>query len=159
MSVPPIAIEVGEPAPLFEAPDQSGERVSSDAFRGKWIVLYFYPKDDTPGCTTEAKGFRDRLGEFEAENAVVVGVSMDTVGKHQRFCEKYELNFTLLADEEGKIVRDYGVFGQKKFMGRTYDGIFRVTFLIDPKGRIDRIWAKVKVAGHADEVLEVIRGH
>ena len=123
---------------------------------GSWLVLYFYPKDDTPGCTKEACAFRDEFAAFKSKNAVVLGVSVDPVKSHDKFVEKYKLPFTLLADEDKKIVEAYGVWGQKSFLGKKYMGIHRVTFLIGPDGRIKKIWLKVKPTEHAAEVLAAI---
>jgi peroxiredoxin Q/BCP len=143
----------GDKAPAFTAPDQDGalHRLSDE--KGKWVLLYFYPKDDTPGCTAEACAIRDAWPKFKKLKATVFGVSIDPVKKHRKFVEKYELPFTLLADEDKKIVEAYGVWGKKKFMGREYMGIHRVSFLIDPNGKIAKIYPTVKPAVHAEEVL------
>lgn len=146
----------GKKAPLFKADASGGATVSLKDFRGRHVVLYFYPKDDTPGCTTEACGIRDAYPEFERRDVVVLGVSADPVKKHDRFIEKHGLPFTLIADEDHKICEAYGVWGEKKFMGRTFMGIHRVTYLIDPDGRIARVWPKVKPAVHADEILSAM---
>src|SRR4249919_2810190 len=129
-------IEEGKPAPDFELTTDTGERVSLSDFRGKPVVLYFYPKDDTPGCTTQACGIRDAYGEFERAGAVVLGVSPDEVGSHVEFKEKYSLPFTLLADPDHAVAEQYGAWGQKKNRGRTYDGIIRSTFVIGADGTL-----------------------
>ena len=154
---PELKLKEGDKAPDFAAPDQTGARVSLKDFKGKPVVLYFYPKDDTPGCTKEACGFRDAYGDFQKAGAVVLGVSTDPVKAHQKFIEKFKLPFTLLADEEKKIVEAYGVWGEKMFMGRKYMGTHRVTFLIGGNGKIAKIWPEVKPELHAAEVLEAIK--
>lgn len=126
-------------------------------YRGRWVVLYFYPKDDTPGCTKEACAFRDAHAELKALGAVVLGVSADGVESHRRFAEKYGLNFPLLADPEKAVIRAYGAWGKKNLYGRVYEGVMRYTFLIDPEGRIARVWKKVKPATHAQEVAAALR--
>jgi peroxiredoxin Q/BCP len=151
-----LKLKEGRRAPAFTAETNGGRTVSLADFKGKHVVLYFYPKDDTPGCTKEACGFRDAWKQFEMKGAVVLGVSPDTVKKHDKFVEKFELPFTLLADVDKKIVEAYGVWGKKKFMGREYMGVFRVTFLIDPDGKIKKIWPTVKPEEHAQEVLAAI---
>jgi peroxiredoxin Q/BCP len=133
-----------------------GGKVSLEDFKGQNVILYFYPKDDTSGCTKEACAFRDHYSEFRKKGAVVLGVSTDSGKSHDKFVEKYKLPFTLLADEEKKIVEAYGVWAQKSFMGRKYMGTLRVTFLIGPDGRIKKIWPQVKPAEHAEEVLAAI---
>ena len=140
-------------APDFSLPDQSGVTHTLSAYRGRPVVLYFYPKDDTPGCTLEACSFRDAYARFKRAGIVVLGVSVDPVRKHAKFAEKYTLPFTLLADEEKFVVERYGVWAKKKFMGREYMGILRTTFLIDPKGKIAKIYENVKPEAHADAVL------
>src|ERR1700690_1600724 len=148
-------LKVGDMAPEFEAKDQKGNTVKLvDLCRAnKYLILYFYPKDDTPGCTKEACAFRDGFAEFKKRGAVVLGVSTDPVKSHDRFVEKFKLPFTLLADEDKRIVTAYGVWGEKTFMGRKYLGTHRVTFLIGPDGRIKKIWPQVKPDEHAAEVL------
>ena len=153
-----LKLKEGGAAPHFSAPTNGGGTVSLKDFKGKYLVLYFYPKDDTPGCTKEACGFRDAFKDFEKAGAVVLGVSTDSVKKHDKFVEKFQLPFPLLADEDKSIVEAYGVWGKKKFMGREYLGTNRVTFLIDPKGRIKKIWPTVKPEEHAAEVLAAIKG-
>jgi thioredoxin-dependent peroxiredoxin len=155
---PQLKLSEGDPAPGFTAPTNGGGTVSLKDFKGKYLVLYFYPKDDTPGCTKEACGFRDAFKDFEKAGAVVLGVSTDSVKKHDKFVEKFQLPFPLLADEDKSIVEAYGVWGKKKFMGREYMGTNRVTFLIDPKGKIKKIWPTVKPEEHAAEVLAAIKG-
>lgn len=140
-------------APEFTLPDQEDVAHSLNDYRGKWVLLYFYPKDDTPGCTTEACAIRDSFPQFKKHNAVVLGVSTDSVKSHKKFEEKYTLPFTLLADTEKTVVNAYEVYGKKKFMGREYMGINRVSFLIDPTGMIVKVYEKVKPADHASEVL------
>lgn len=153
---PSITLQIGDPAPTFEAPSSGGASVSLAALRGKNVVLYFYPKDDTPGCTTEACGFRDAHDEFTRRNAVVLGVSPDPVKAHDKFTAKFRLPFTLVADTDHAIANAYGVWGEKKFMGRTYQGVHRCTFLIGPDGRITAIWPQVKPADHPAEVLAAL---
>jgi len=148
-----LKLKEGDPAPALAAATQDGQRVSLSDFKGKNVILYFYPKDDTPGCTKEACAFRDEFAHFKAKDTVVLGVSIDPVKAHAKFVEKYKLPFTLLADEDKKIVQAYGVWGQKSFMGRKYMGTHRVTFLIGPDGKIKKIWRTVKPAEHAREVL------
>jgi peroxiredoxin Q/BCP len=151
-----LKLKVGDPAPEFSAATNSGGMVSLADLRGKNVVLYFYPKDDTPGCTKEACAFRDHFAEFKKAGAVVLGVSTDPVKSHDKFAAKFKLPFTLLADEDKKIVQAYGVWGEKTFMGRKYQGIYRVTFLIGPDGRIKKIWPQVKPDEHAEEVLAAL---
>jgi thioredoxin-dependent peroxiredoxin len=145
-------VEVGAPAPDFEAADQEGAVHRLEAYRGKWVVLYFYPRDDTPGCTTQACGFRDTLASLQALDAVVLGVSADDAAAHRKFVAKHELNFPLLVDPEKALLEAYGVWVEKKMYGKTYMGVNRSTFLIAPDGKVARIWPKVDVKGHADEV-------
>ncbi len=152
-----LSLKEGDKAPDFSAFDNTGARVSLKDFKGKPIVLYFYPKDDTPGCTKEACAFRDGYAEFKMAGAVVIGVSTDPVKSHQKFVEKFSLPFQLLSDDEKKIVEAYGVWGEKSFMGRKYMGTHRVTFLIDGHGRIAKVWPEVKPEQHAPEVLRAIK--
>ena len=147
----------GEPAPDFTLPADDGREVTLSSFRGKPVVLYFYPKDDTPGCTTQACGIRDVYGELQREGAVVLGVSPDDERSHVKFKEKYDLPFTLLADPDHTVAEQYGVWGEKKYMGRTYMGVDRSTFVIDADGNVKRVMHKVKPDTHADEVLETLR--
>ncbi len=151
-----LKLKEGDVAPGFSAATNGGGRVSLADFKGKNVVLYFYPKDDTPGCTKEACAFRDHFAEFQKLGAVVLGVSTDPVKSHDKFVGKYKLPFTLLADEDKTIVGAYGVWGEKTFMWRKYTGTFRVTFLIGPDGRIKKIWPKVKPDEHAAEVLAAL---
>ena len=145
-------------APEFSLPDQNGQPRTLADFLGQWVILYFYPKDDTPGCTKGACSFRDGFARFKRAGIVVLGVSADSVRKHAKFVEKYELPFLLLADESKIVVEQYGVWAKKKFMGREYMGILRTTFLIDPAGKIAKIYENVKPEEHAEEVLsEVLR--
>ena len=151
-----MALEPGKAAPAFTLPDQNGKSVSLADFKGKNVILYFYPKDDTPGCTKEACAFRDHFGEFNKKGAVVLGVSTDPVKSHDKFVATFKLPFTLLSDEDEKIVEAYGVWGQKSFLGKKFMGIHRVTFLIGPDGHIRKIWPKVKPKEHAQEVLAAL---
>ena len=144
----------GTTAPAFKTTDQNGESVSLKDLRGQKVVLYFYPKDDTPGCTKEACSFRDAYSKFKKQKITVLGVSPDKETAHKKFETKYQLPFTLLADTDHSIAEAYGVWGEKKFMGRTYMGVHRTTFLIDEKGKIRKIFEKVKPEDHASEVLE-----
>jgi peroxiredoxin Q/BCP len=150
-------IEEGKPAPDFELPSDSGETIKLSDLRGKQVVLYFYPKDDTPGCTTQACGIRDAYGEFEQAGAVVLGLSPDDEASHVKFKEKYGLPFTLLADTDHAVSEQYGVWGEKKFMGRTYMGVSRSTFVIAEDGTVKRVMHNVKPDSHADDVLEALR--
>jgi len=151
-----LKLREGDKAPTFKAPTNGGGKVTLSDFKGKNVILYFYPKDDTPGCTKEACAFRDHFSEFKKQGAVVLGVSTDPVKSHDKFVEKFKLPFTLLADEDKSIVKAYGVWGEKSFMGRKYQGTHRVTFLIGPDGRIKKIWPNVKPAEHAREVLAAL---
>jgi len=150
---PDIKLKEGDRAPAFTAPVNGGGKVSLKDFKGRQVILYFYPKDNTPGCNKEACGFRDLHERITKKNAVVLGVSVDPVKSHDKFIAKFGLPFTLVSDEDRKIVQAYGVWGRKKFMGREFDGTHRVTFLIDEQGRIKKIWPKVKAESHAAEVL------
>ena len=147
-------INEGDAAPDFEATDAEGNAVKLSDLRGRKVVLYFYPKDDTPGCTKEACSFRDSFAEFGRRRIEVLGVSTDDEKSHRRFAEKYSLPFTLLADTDHRVADLYGVYGEKQFMGRAYMGVSRKTFLIDEEGRVVKIFDKVKVDEHADEVLK-----
>lgn len=149
-------VSEGAPAPEFTLESDAGESVSLSDFRGKPVVLYFYPKDDTPGCTTQACGIRDAYGEFERAGAVVLGVSPDSVARHVKFREKYGLPFTLLSDPDHEVADRYGVWGEKKYMGRAYMGVERSTFLIAPDGTVAKAMRGVKPATHADDVLAVL---
>lgn len=149
-------LKVGDKAPLFSLPDGTGKQVSLKDFRGKKVVLYFYPRDNTPGCTTEACSFRDNLARVRRKGAEVFGVSTDSVDSHRKFSERHELSFPLLSDENKEVVQTYGVWKRKSFLGRKFMGIERTTFVIDENGTITHIFPKVKVAGHADEVLSIL---
>jgi len=149
-----LKLKEGDLAPDFTAATSGDGSVSLAEFRGKPVILYFYPKDDTPGCTKEACGFRDQFAAFKKKGAVVLGVSPDSSSSHANFAAKFTLPFTLLADEDKKIAQAYGVWGEKTFMGRKYQGVHRVTFLIGPDGRIRKIWPKVSPETHATEVLK-----
>jgi peroxiredoxin Q/BCP len=151
-----IKLKEGDVAPDFSAATGSGARCSLSDFKGKQVILYFYPRDDTPGCTKEACAFRDDFAAFKKKGAVILGVSTDSVKSHGKFSEKYRLPFTLLADEDKSIVTAYGVWGEKSFMGRKYQGTHRVTFLIGPDGRIKKIWPMVKPVEHPGEVLTAL---
>lgn len=145
--------KVGAAAPSFSLPDQDGKVHTLKDYRGKWVLLYFYPKDDTPGCTIEACTIRDQFKDFKKIGAEVIGISTDSVKSHKKFALAYELPFTLLADENKEMVGEYGVFGEKKFMGRTYMGTKRMSFLIDPEGKVSKVYEKVKPLEHAAEVI------
>ena len=149
-------VEEGQQAPDFELTSDSGERVSLSQFRGKPVVLYFYPRDDTPGCTAQACGIRDSYDLFTEHDAVVLGVSPDEETAHVKFKEKYGLPFTLLADPEHEVAEAYGVWGERKYMGRTYMGIERSTFLIDEDGKIAKVMRRVKPATHVEKVLAAL---
>jgi peroxiredoxin Q/BCP len=146
-------LKEGDKAPDFSVTDEAGKTVRSKDLRGKKFVLYFYPKDDTPGCTREACSFRDSFSKFKKRGIEVFGVSLDSEKSHQKFIDKFSLPFRLLADTERKLSDSFGTYGEKKFMGRTYMGVNRMTFLIDEKGKIKKIFSKVKPEEHADEVL------
>jgi peroxiredoxin Q/BCP len=150
-------LEVGAKAPQFSLPDQDGKPVSLSDLKGKQVVLYFYPKDDTPGCTKEACDFRDSQARIKSAGAVVIGVSPDGAASHQKFMGKYSLPFALLSDEEHATAKVYGVYKQKHMYGKKYWGIERSTFVIDATGRLKAIFRKVKVDGHADEVLAALK--
>jgi peroxiredoxin Q/BCP len=149
-------IEEGQQAPDFTLTSDAGDEITLSTLRGRPVVLYFYPKDDTPGCTTQACGIRDAYGEFERAGAVVLGVSPDSVAKHVKFRDKYELPFTLLADPEHEVAERYGVWGEKRYMGRTYMGVNRSTFVIGADGVVRKVMRDVKPATHADDVLGVL---
>jgi thioredoxin-dependent peroxiredoxin len=151
-----LALKEGDKAPDFSAPTSGGGRANFSEFRGKNVILYFYPKDDTPGCTKEACAFRDAYAALKKKGAVVLGVSIDSPKVHDKFVEKYTLPFPLLSDADKRIVQAYGVWGEKSFMGRKYQGTYRVTFLIGPDGVIKRIWPEVKPETHAQEVLAAL---
>lgn len=154
---PELAVKEGDIAPAFNAETSGGGRISLADYAGKRVVLFFYPKDDTSGCTKEACGFRDAHAEIAATGATVLGVSVDPVKSHDKFVKKYQLPYPLISDPEKQIVKAYGVWGQKSFMGRKYEGTYRVTFLIGPDGRIQKIWPQVKPDEHAAEVLSALK--
>ena len=149
-------VEEGQEAPDFELTSDAGERVQLSQFRGRPVVLYFYPKDDTPGCTAQACGIRDSYVDFEQQGAVVLGVSPDEESSHVKFKQKYGLPFTLLADPEHEVADRYGVWGERKYMGKTYWGVERSTFLIDEGGRIAKVMRRVKPDTHAEQVLAAL---
>lgn len=144
-------------APLFTLVDQNNEKQSLKDYRGKKVLLYFYPKDDTPGCTTEACSFRDHLNDFKKYDVQVLGVSCDSLESHKKFAQKFKLNFPLLADTEKEVVQKYGVWGEKSMYGRKYMGVFRDSFLIDEKGKIVKHYQKVKPAEHIEQVLKDLK--
>ena len=151
-----MPISANIPAPDFELPDETGKIRHLSDFRGQPVILYFYPKDDTPGCTTEACNFRDDYSAYIDSGVTILGVSPDSVQSHVKFKEKYKLPFLLLADEGHRVCDEYGVWGPKKMMGREYEGVLRTTFLIDSKGRIQRVFENVKPADHSAELLEAV---
>jgi thioredoxin-dependent peroxiredoxin len=151
-------LKPGDKAPDFKTTDQDGKPVSLKDFAGKKVVLYFYPKDDTPGCTKEACAFRDGFADYRKRGIEVLGVSADDEESHKKFAKKFDLPFRLLADTERKIVKDYGAFGEKSLYGRLFKGIYRITYLIDEKGKIAAVWPKVKPNEHARQILEFVDG-
>ena len=150
-------IDAGQTAPDFTLPRDGSEEVTLSGLRGSTVVLYFYPKDDTSGCTKEALAFSEHRSQFETAGATVLGVSRDSVVDHNRFRDKHGLSVILLADEDGRVCESYGVWGEKSMYGKTYMGIDRSTFLIDGDGQVRRVWRNVKVPGHVDEVLQAVR--
>lgn len=148
-----MLLKIGNTAPELALPDQDGVVHDVKDYRGQWLLIYFYPKDDTPGCTVEACALRDNFPAFKNLGITVLGISADTTKKHASFAKKYELPFTLLADEDKRVVETYGVWGKKKFMGREYMGISRTSFLVGPDGLIKKIYENVKPKDHAGEVL------
>jgi peroxiredoxin Q/BCP len=152
-----MTLETGAKAPEFSLPGDNGETITLSDFRGKAVVLYFYPKDDTPGCTTEAKDFTVMADDFAEAGAVVIGMSKDTAAKHDKFIAKHELKVRLASDEDGATIEAYGVWVEKNMYGRKYMGIERATFLIDGDGVVRQIWRKVKVKGHAEAVLDAVK--
>jgi peroxiredoxin Q/BCP len=152
-----MTLKTGDKAPAFTMKTDGDGKVSLSSLKGKTVVLYFYPKDDTSGCTAEACGFRDDQAAFNKLDAVVIGVSRDSVASHDKFKKKYDLTFQLGSDETGKVTEDYGVWVEKSMYGKKYMGIERTTFLIDGKGVIRQIWRKVKVPGHVDDVKAAIK--
>jgi thioredoxin-dependent peroxiredoxin len=151
-----MPLNIGDPAPAFKALTTTGDEMALEQLQGKKVVLYFYPKDDTPGCTKEACGFRDQWSRYQEKGIIVLGVSKDSVAAHQKFTQKYTLPFPLLSDPDAAIAQAYGVWGEKKFMGKTYMGVNRSTFLIDEDGKIAHIWSKVKTETHAEDVLSIV---
>lgn len=149
--------QVGQKAPYFSAPDQSGNVVTLDDFQSNWLILYFYPKDNTPGCTTEAKDFTEYEPEFKALRAKILGVSPDSSQSHCKFIDKHNLSIQLLSDSEHKICETFGIWQLKKFMGKEYMGVVRSTFLINPDGNVAYLWSNVKVKGHALAVLKKLQ--
>lgn len=152
-----MALSVDTKAPKFSLPDEQGDIHTNKRFKGRWYVLYFYPKDDTPGCTKEACSFRDAYNIFEKEHISVVGISKDSQKSHARFIEKYDLPFLLLSDESKKTIQEYEAWGEKKFMGKIFDGVLRISYLIDPEGIIRKVYEKVKPSEHAEEILYDVR--
>jgi peroxiredoxin Q/BCP len=149
-----MALQTGDTAPAFTLPDQNGDAVSLASFKGQRVVIYFYPKDDTPGCTKEACNFRDQWAAFEQHNIAVLGISKDGAASHSKFINKYELPFTLLTDAEPcPVAESFGSYGLKKFMGREYMGMMRHTFVVDPEGKIEKAYTKVKAETMADDIL------
>ncbi|WP_101298166.1 thioredoxin-dependent thiol peroxidase [Halegenticoccus soli] len=146
-------LSVGDDAPDFELPDQRGERVSLSDYRGDTVVVYFYPRADTPGCTTEACSFRDASDEFEERGVAVLGISDDPVSDLAAFAEKYDLPFRLLSDESGEVAAAYDSYGEKNMFGKTFDGVFRNTYVVDPDGKITRVYEGVSPEGHAEQIL------
>lgn len=140
-------------APDFSLPDQHGDMHSLKKYKGKWVVLYFYPRDDTPGCVKEACGFRDNIHEFTRRGVVIIGVSADSSVSHKKFADKYHLNFTLLSDERLDMIKAYNAWGEKRFMGRTFSGVLRMTYLITPKGEIAKAYEQVNPLVHAEGIL------
>lgn len=154
-----MKLKIGQKAPEFNLPDEDGKMHGLSDHRGKWLLLYFYPKDDTPGCTKEACLFRDNFPKFSKLNVEVIGISADTVKSHKKFAEKYGLPFTLLSDEKKEVLKKYGVWSKKKIMGKEYMGILRTSFLINPEGKILKIYENVKPDIHAEEVLRDMAGN
>jgi thioredoxin-dependent peroxiredoxin len=150
-------MEIGQSAPEFTGLDRSGKSISLQDFHDRWLVLYFYPKDNTPGCTTEAIEFTTNLAEFQALNAEIVGISPDSIASHDKFITKHSLQITLVSDPEHQIAESFDVWQLKKFMGKEYMGIIRSTFLIDPTGKIAQIWPNVRVKNHVDNVLAKLK--
>ena len=153
-----MTLQIGDPAPDFTLPDQDGQSVRLSDFRGRSVVVYFYPKDDTPGCTREACAFRDALPKFDSAKVRVYGVSADDAKSHGKFVGKYQLNFPLIADPERQAIEGFGVWVEKSMYGRSYMGIARATFAIDANGRVEQVWDKVKPDTHAEEVLAWMTG-
>jgi len=156
LDYPGESLTVGMPAPEFSLPSTLGRRVSLSEFRGKRVILYFYPKDDTPGCTMEACGFRDSFPRIESKDAIVLGVSLDDELSHERFAQKYNLPFPLLSDKDAAVSRQYGTYKEKSLYGRSFWGIERTTFVIDRDGKVEHVFRRVKVEGHAEEVMATL---
>ncbi len=154
-----VELKKGDKAPDFTLPDKDEKSVSLKDFKGKWVIVYFYPKDDTPGCTIEAREFTQSVEEFAKLDAKILGISADTPKSHVKFTDKYGLKITLLSDEDHKVMEEYGAWGVKKMYGKEYWGIIRSTFLVDPEGNIAEAWYKVKVKGHVDKVKEALETH
>lgn len=148
-----MKLKIGDKAPIFNAPDQFGEYHELRDYKGGWLLLYFYPKDNTPGCTAEACSLRDNFSKLKRADLKIVGVSVDSIKSHEKFASKYELPFTLLADEKHEVVNAYGVWGRRKFMGLMYEGTARTSFLINPNGKIAKIYEDVDPRDHAEEIL------
>ncbi len=153
----PVTLAAGDRAPDFELPDDSGQLHRLADYAGQTVVLYFYPRDDTPGCTKQACSFRDTIGEISTEGAVVLGVSVDTAESHQKFRAKYDLNFPLLVDEGASVATKYGAWGEKTLYGRTSIGMTRATFIIGPDGLFTKVWKRARAADHAEAVLKALR--
>ncbi len=149
-------LKIGDKAPLFSLPDKDGNLISLEDFKGKKVVLYFYPRDNTPGCTKEAEGFTEMVGDFEKKGAVILGISPDSEKSHARFIEKKNLKITLLSDKNHEVLESYGVWRPKKMMGREFLGVVRSTFLINEDGFVEKIWDKVRVKGHVEDVFKSI---
>jgi peroxiredoxin Q/BCP len=149
-------LKIGDKAPDFKLPDDTGKIISLKNFKGKKVILYFYPKDMTSGCTQQACDFRDNIKKFVKKNAVVIGISADDIKSHQKFKQKYELPFTLLSDETKNVLEQYGVWKEKSMYGKKYMGIARTTFIIDEKGKIEKIFENVKVNGHIENLLQIL---
>ncbi len=152
-------LEKGDLCPAFDKPTDNAGQISSEDLKGQRFVLYFYPRDDTPGCTKEAQAFRDLIADFKSLDVTILGVSKDSIAKHDKFKTKYDLPFTLISDEDGSLCEAFGVWVEKKNYGKTYMGIERSTFLIDSHGIIQEIWRKVRVPGHVEKVLEAAKAH
>ncbi len=151
-----MPLSIGDPAPAFTLPTDTDTSVTLSDFLGKYVIVYFYPKDATPGCTTEACSFRDEKPNFDQRNTVIIGISKDSIKSHKKFKEKEQLNFILASDETGEVCEKYGLWVEKSMYGRTYFGIARSTFLIDEAGKIAQIWRNVSVTGHVSEVLKSV---
>ncbi len=152
-----MELKINEKAPSFSLPNQDNAEISLHDFQGNWVIVYFYPKDKTPGCTMEACDFRNEWESFNTLNAIILGISPDSIKTHQSFITKESLNFTLLSDSQKSVLKNYGAWGLKKLYGKEYEGVIRSTFLIDPKGKIAYIWKNVKVKGHIAEVLAKLK--